>query len=97
MWGGRGAGNLNLSPRMGSSLCPPPHPEQESGLTAPDGTGSGWRADHPCFPSCVRGGLAPRAPPSPILAWFRFIQIKQLSPARVQTCCLRQGSCWEGK
>ena len=42
-----------------------------------------WRGDHPCFPSLrVRGEAQPPGPPpSPILAWFRFIQIKQLSRA----------------
>ena len=90
--GGRGecgypaaAGNPNLSPPMGRSSRSPP--QQKSGLTAQTAVGM-VEGDHPDFSSLhIRGEAQPLGPPpSPILAWFRFIQIKQLSWAGVQTC-----------
>lgn len=70
----------SLAPRWGAVHAP--HPQQKSGLS-PRQQWVWWRGDHPYFPSLhVRGEAQPPGPPpSPILAWFRFIQIKQLSRA----------------
>ena len=75
-----------LAPRWGAVHAPPP---AEVRTDSPDSSGYGGGGNHPYFPSLhVRGEAQPLGPPpSPILAWFRFIQIKQLSRARVQTCC----------
>lgn len=89
-----------LGPAWGT-LGIPPHPQQESGLLALDRLGCGCRVDHPCFPLCLRGGLAPghgnRCGPSithPSLVPFHSNRaaVLGLSPN-----LLAWGSCWERK